>query len=86
MSEETIPAEYLRSFNDGYLMAKHVPNFSAAAIRSAPIGDTPNLRIQGLKDGANEYAVERYRARHASKTPNASLGKTPPKSGPDISR
>lgn len=51
---ENVDAEYLRGFNDGYLLAKHQPDISKAI--DSLKGNAE--RIQGIKDGMQEYSKE----------------------------
>jgi hypothetical protein len=53
--EEKISPEYIKGFNEGYLLAQHMPDLSEklAGIKS----DSP--RMQGIRDGRQEFLIDR---------------------------
>lgn len=57
MEEQTPSLDYLKGFNEGYLLEKNVPDLSdrLSMIKS------DSERIQGLHDGRKEYLLERLR-------------------------
>ena len=55
----TYEAQYQKGFNEGYLIAKHLPDLST---RLAGItNETPH--IEGFKDGRKQYIIELARER-----------------------
>lgn len=54
--EEVTPsAEYIKAFNDGYILAKFDPNFPFDSIPKEGNSD----RIQGLQRGIMQYKVDK---------------------------
>jgi len=54
MEQETIHPEYIKGFNDGYMLAKYTPEL---ADKLAQV-ETTSPRIEGLKDGRERFAFE----------------------------
>jgi hypothetical protein len=66
---------YLKGFNQGYQLAKEVPEFF---MKDLP--KTQNKpRIEGIVDGMRQYHHERYISKQKSKTPKPSQNKAPDK-------
>lgn len=47
--------DYIKGFNEGYLLAEHMPELAA---KLAPVL-TETSRSQGIKDGFDQYALEK---------------------------
>lgn len=63
MSEETYDTEYIKGFNAGYIMAKHMSDLAtkiSAARSSLP-------RMQGFKRGRLEYRLEAIKMHTATR-------------------
>ncbi|MBE7172471.1 MAG: hypothetical protein INR73_17935 [Williamsia sp.] len=57
---EPVDPEYLKGFNEGYIIKQHMPDLADKLASS--VGDS--LRSQGFKDGRNEVLRERERERY----------------------
>lgn len=57
--QEKIEPEYLRGFNEGYLLAQHKPEL---AEKLATI-NSDFIRLVGFKDGQKQYQAERTKTR-----------------------
>lgn len=58
MEEQTTPSpEYLKGFNEGYMLAKEAPELADKL--SHVKSDTE--RLQGLQDGRKQYVLEKVR-------------------------
>jgi hypothetical protein len=62
MEEIEVTPEYLKAFNDGYLIAKHMPELSEKLAQIK--GQTPQLT--GMKDGRDQYVREFKKERYPS--------------------
>ena len=62
MEEQEVNPDYLKCFNDGYLLAQHEPDLAAQLSRST--GDTPHL--SGLKQGIDQYNMEKSKENYPS--------------------
>ena len=69
---DKIEPDYLKGFNEGYLIAQHAPDL---AEKLANI-ESDFIRLQGFKAGREQYQVEQVRER----LPAWLSGKRPPKS------
>lgn len=85
MDEKKPPADYLKGYNQGYLLAKHVPEFSLSSIKPPANSNTPSQRMLGFMDGAKQHSIEKFKSRTQKHIPPTSKDKTPPK-GPNIDR
>lgn len=60
-------AEYVKGFNEGYLIARYEP---ALAQRIADVAhDSP--RLEGFRDGQEEWAIEAFKERYQEWTREA---------------
>lgn len=59
MGDEKIAPEYLRGFNDSYLIAEHLPELSEKL--SKVEGDS--LRLQGMRDGRQQYLSDKVKTK-----------------------
>lgn len=61
MDNDTItPSEdYLKGFNEGYMLSEHMPETTASFIDK--LGDTD--RSQGFKDGSTQFTFEKTKAK-----------------------
>lgn len=91
MEEIEATPEYLKAFNNGYLIAKHLPDLSEKL--TSIKGDSPKLT--GLKDGRDqfirEFEKERYPTwlrseRLKSKEQDQEKNKDKEKGGPDLTK
>lgn len=57
MEEETPSPEYVKGFNEGYTIAKELPDLADKI--SAVKGDGP--RLQGFQDGRKQFALDMAR-------------------------
>lgn len=53
--EITPSAEYIKGFNEGYIMAKYSPNFSRDGMKQTD----PSDRSKGFEKGMMQYEVEK---------------------------
>lgn len=63
MNEQEHFTQYQQGFNDGYLIAEHMPELSENL--SSVKNDTP--RITGMQDGRRQFVLERTFEREAQK-------------------
>lgn len=56
-AENKYQTQYQKGFNEGYLIAKHLPKLSEQL--GAITNETP--RIEGFRDGRKQYAIEKAR-------------------------
>ncbi len=82
MADEKIPEEYLKRYNQGYTLAQHAPGFKAGALDKG----SNSLEMRGFKAGIEQARIDKFKARSQQRIPEATKGKQPPKSGPDVSR
>jgi len=75
----TIPPEYVKGFNQGYLLAKEIPDFTIKDIEKMPKAIQEKPRINGIKDGMRQYHHEKYLSKVKSRTPQQSKNITPNK-------
>jgi len=75
----TIPSQYLKGFNQGYLLAKEIPNFTIKDIEKMPKAIQEKPRINGIKDGMRQYHHEKYLEKVKSRTPQQPKTITPNK-------
>lgn len=89
MQDLELTPEYLKSFNDGYLIAKHMPELSEklAGIK----GHSPSLT--GLKDGRDQFIHEFEKDQYPAwlradrlKPKDKTQDKDKEKDGPDLSK
>lgn len=59
MDEQTPHPDYIKGFNEGYTLAKHMPDLSEKLPQS--LGDTE--RGHGFKAGRDQYILEREHQR-----------------------
>lgn len=60
MEENTEPhPDYIKGFNEGYTLAKHMPELS----EKLPVSLDETERGQGFKDGRDEYILEKEKQR-----------------------
>lgn len=57
--QNTVEPDYLKGFNEGYLLAQHKPEL---AQKLASI-DSNFIRLVGFKDGHQQYQTERSKTR-----------------------
>lgn len=62
MEDEKVHPDYLKGFNDSYLLSKHLPELAAQLAIAK--GDTP--RMQGMRDGRQQYLSEQVKAKMPS--------------------
>ena len=55
--EETVNPEYLKGFNEGYLIGKHLPDVSNSLSRI----ESHSPRIEGFRDGQQQLILEQIR-------------------------
>lgn len=72
MEEPTPSPEYLKGFNEGYLLGKNMPEIMAKL--STLQNETD--RVAGLKDGYKEYVHEKARQNRPSYLKSTSLDKS----------
>lgn len=54
--EEITPSpEYIKGFNEGYLLAQHEPELAAQMAKAEGTSE----RLQGIKDGHHRFTLER---------------------------
>lgn len=60
--EETIDGDYIKGFNEGYILTKHEPKIaeSLAKINSA------SPRIVGMKEGREQFVQDRFQELRAA--------------------
>lgn len=60
MQEEQTPSqEYIKAYNQGYMIQKHLPDLADNISRSLPNTE----RSEGFKDGQEQYKFEREKSR-----------------------
>lgn len=59
MEDEKIDPEYLKGFNDSYLIAQHMSGLSEKLSKIE--GDSP--RLQGMRDGRQQYLVDQIKTK-----------------------
>jgi hypothetical protein len=52
--KETVDPAYLQGFNEGYIIAQHLPELSQKLAKI----ETSTPHIEGLKDGRNQFVLE----------------------------
>lgn len=57
---EPVDPEYLKGFNEGYIIKQHLPDLADRLADS--VGDS--MRSQGFKDGRDQIILERERERY----------------------
>ncbi len=79
LDDKTYEADYTKGFNEGYLIAKHLPELGdqLSEIKS----ETP--RIDGFKDGRVEFFQEKIRERVQGKNLSRTLDNKDDKSRDD---
>lgn len=60
MENETVPVDYQKGFNEGYIMKKHLPELSDKLVDR--IGQS--VRSEGFKDGRQEAILEKSKERY----------------------
>lgn len=58
---ETFEAEYVEGFNQGYLIAKHLPELAGTLATV----ESQSSRMEGFRDGRKEYVLETLRSKTA---------------------
>ena len=70
MAENTpISPNYKKGFNQGYLLAKEIPEFSMKDIQNMPKSIQGKPRVQGMMDGMRQYHHEKYIGKLKRKAP-----------------
>lgn len=64
MEDETITPspEYVKGFNEGYLMAEHLPDIADKLARVKNNSE----RLSGFKDGKSQHFLEKFNEQHRS--------------------
>lgn len=62
-NEEIIDPNYQKGFNEGYLIAQHMPELAEQLSRAT--GESP--RLTGIRDGRQEYMAEQIRSLRPSR-------------------
>ncbi|PKK36805.1 hypothetical protein BWI96_10570 [Siphonobacter sp. SORGH_AS_0500] len=82
MEEEPIHPDYIKGFNDSYLLAQHLPELAEKL--SAIQGNSP--RLQGMREGRQQYLSEQVKAKMPSWLQEDRLSKSNPSSSPSKTR
>ncbi|MDR6193353.1 hypothetical protein [Siphonobacter sp. SORGH_AS_0500] len=82
MEEEPIHPDYIKGFNDSYLLAQHLPELAEKL--SAIPGNSP--RLQGMREGRQQYLSEQVKAKMPSWLQEDRLSKSNPSSSPSKTR
>jgi hypothetical protein len=69
--EHTPDAGYIKGFNEGYIITKHMPELSDCVVQV----QSENPRIEGLRDGRKQLVLEKIAEQH--KTPTKTEHITP---------
>ncbi|WP_138477131.1 hypothetical protein [Dyadobacter bucti] len=62
-NDETIDPDYLKGFNEGYVIAQHMPELAEQLSRAKG----KSSRLTGIQDGRREYMVEQLRSLRPSR-------------------
>ena len=57
---ETPQPDYLKGFNEGYLMAKHLPDLAEKLAKA----DNESVRHMGFRDGRSQLTKEKEKTRY----------------------